>query len=238
MDAVFVSYATNLVIPRLGEVSRCGILSRYDNVSFSKSLGTVVTERLVDTLCMLIITGLTFLVQMPVFMTFFEQTGTKIPTLMHLFTSVWFYIVLLCIVGVIVLLYYLMRALSFFERVRGIVLNVWSGVTSLRDVKNVPLFILYTILIWVCYFFHFYITFYCFSFTSHLSFLAALVMFVGGTFAVIVPTPNGAGPWHFAVITMSKALFILVFPNIVFSIASVHPSISSAFFPFNAFAKY
>ncbi len=202
VDAVFVSYATNLVIPRLGEVSRCGILSRYDNVSFSKSLGTVVTERLVDTLCMLIITGLTFLVQMPVFMTFFEQTGTKIPTLMHLFTSVWFYIVLLCIVGVVVLLYYLMRALSFFERVRGIVLNVWSGVTSLRDVKNVPLFILYTILIWACYFFHFYITFYCFSFTSHLSFLAALVMFVGGTFAVIVPTPNGAGPWHFAVITM------------------------------------
>ena len=202
VDAVFVSYATNLVIPRLGEVSRCGILSRYDNVSFSKSLGTVVTERLVDTLCMLIITGLTFLVQMPIFMTFFEQTGTKIPTLMHLFTSVWFYIVLLCIVGVVVLLYYLMRALSFFERVRGIVLNVWSGVTSLRDVKNVPLFILYTILIWACYFFHFYITFYCFSFTSHLSFLAALVMFVGGTFAVIVPTPNGAGPWHFAVITM------------------------------------
>jgi len=202
VDAIFVSYATNLMIPRLGEVSRCGILSRYDNVSFSKSLGTVVTERLVDTLCMLIITGLTFLVQMPVFMTFFDQTGTKIPTLMHLFTSVWFYIVLLCFVGVIILLYYLMHALSFFERVRGIVLNVWSGVTSLRNVKNVPLFILYTILIWGCYFFHFYITFFCFSFTSHLSFLAALVMFVGGTFAVIVPTPNGAGPWHFAVITM------------------------------------
>ena len=46
------------------------------------------------------------------------------------------------------------------------------------------------------------ITFYCFQFTEHLSFLAGLVMFVGGTFAVIVPTPNGAGPWHFAVITM------------------------------------
>ncbi len=202
VDAIFVSYATNLVIPRLGEVSRCGILSRYDNVSFSKSLGTVVTERLVDTVCMLIITGVTFLVQMPVFMTFFDQTGTKIPTLMHLFTSVWFYIVLFCIIGVAILLYYLMRALSFFERVRGIVLNVWSGVTSLRNVKNVPLFILYTVLIWTCYFLHFYITFFCFSFTSHLSFLAALVMFVGGTFAVIVPTPNGAGPWHFAVITM------------------------------------
>ena len=76
------------------------------------------------------------------------------------------------------------------------------NVMSLKNVKNVPLFVLYTLLIWLCYFYHFYITFYCFQFTEHLSFLAGLVMFVGGTFAVIVPTPNGAGPWHFAVITM------------------------------------
>lgn len=48
----------------------------------------------------------------------------------------------------------------------------------------------------------FYVTFFCFSFTSDLGVLAGLVMFVGGSFAVIVPTPNGAGPWHFAVISM------------------------------------
>ena len=71
-----------------------------------------------------------------------------------------------------------------------------------RNVKNIPLFILYTLLIWGCYFYHFYLTFYSFSFAEHLGFQAAMVMFVGGTFAVIVPTPNGAGPWHFAVITM------------------------------------
>ena len=57
VDAIFVSYATNLVLPRVGEVSRCGVLAKYDNVSFAKSLGTVVTERLVDTLCILLITG-------------------------------------------------------------------------------------------------------------------------------------------------------------------------------------
>lgn len=82
------------------------------------------------------------------------------------------------------------------------VLNVCEGVMSLRNVKNIPLFILYTLLIWGCYFYHFYLTFYSFSFAEHLGFQAAMVMFVGGTFAVIVPTPNGAGPWHFAVITM------------------------------------
>lgn len=90
----------------------------------------------------------------------------------------------------------------FFEKVKGVVLNVCEGVMSLRNVKNIPLFILYTLLIWGCYFYHFYLTFYSFSFAEHLGFQAAMVMFVGGTFAVIVPTPNGAGPWHFAVITM------------------------------------
>lgn len=202
VDAIFVSYATNLLLPRVGEVSRCGVLSKYDHVPFAKSLGTVVTERLVDTLCILLITGVTFLVQMPVFLRFFEETGTKIPSLVHLLSSPWFYVSLFCVIGVLILIYYLLRMLSFFEKVKGVVLNVWEGVTSLRNVKNVPLFILYTLLIWICYFFHFYITFYCFQFTEQLSFLAALVMFVGGTFAVIVPTPNGAGSWHFAIITM------------------------------------
>lgn len=202
INAIFVSYAASLVIPRMGEVSRCGILSRYDDVSFAKSLGTVVTERLVDMLCIGLITGVTVLLQFPVFTLFLEQTGTKIPSLLYLFTSVWFYIILLCAIGVIVLLYYLMRALSFFEKVKGVVLHVWEGIMSLRNVKNIPLFITYTILIWLSYFIHFYLTFFCFSFTEHLSVLAALVMFVGGTFAVIVPTPNGAGPWHFAIISM------------------------------------
>ena len=202
VDAIFLSYAANLVLPRVGEVSRCGVLAKYDDVSFSKSLGTVVTERLIDTLCILLITGVTFLVQMPVFFRFFEETGTKIPSLVHLVTSPWFYVSLFSVVGVCVLLYYLLRMLSFFEKVKGVALNVWEGVLSLRDVANVPLFLLYTLLIWLCYFLHFYLTFFCFGFTAHLSVLAGLVMFVGGTFAVVVPTPNGAGPWHFAVITM------------------------------------
>ena len=64
VNAIFVSYAANLVVPRIGEISRCGILSKYDNVSFSKSLGTVVTERLIDTLCVALITGLTLVLQM------------------------------------------------------------------------------------------------------------------------------------------------------------------------------
>lgn len=202
VDAIFITYAVNLVLPRVGEVSRCGVLARYDQVSFSKSLGTVVTERLIDGVCILLITGLTFLIQMPVFMQFFEETGTKIPSLLHLLSSPWFYVSLFSVIGVLGLLYYLLRMLSIFERMKGMALNLWEGIMSLRRVSNGWLFLLYTTAIWMCYFLHFYLTFFCFDFTASLSFQAGLVMFVGGTFAVIVPTPNGAGPWHFAVITM------------------------------------
>lgn len=202
VDAIFLSYAASLVLPRMGEVSRCGVLARYDRVPFAQSLGTVVTERLIDSLCIVLITGITILAQMPVFRTFFQETGTKIPSLLHLLTSPWFYVSLFCVVGMLVLLYCLLRMLSFFEKVRGVALNVWQGVVSLRRVKDMPLFVLYTLLIWACYFLHFYITFFCFPFTAHLGFLAGLVLFVGGSFAVVVPTPNGAGPWHFAIITM------------------------------------
>ncbi len=114
VNAIFISYAASLVVPRIGEVSRCGVLAKYDNVSFAKSLGTVVTERLVDTLTIFLITGITVLLQMPVFVTFLENTGTKIPSFAYLLTSVWFYIVLFCFIGVVVLLYYLKRERCIF----------------------------------------------------------------------------------------------------------------------------
>ena len=125
----------NLILPRVGEVSRCGVLAKYDDVSFAKSLGTVVTERLIDTLTILVITGITFLIQMPVFLRFFEETGTKVPSLVHLVTSPWFYVVLFSIIGVLVLLYFLLRMLSFFEKVKGVVLNVWESAPAGRPAR-------------------------------------------------------------------------------------------------------
>ena len=72
----------------------------------------------------------------------------------------------------------------------------------MKNVKNKPLFIFFTLAIWLSYFLHYYLTFFCFEATSSLGLSAALVTFIVGSIAVIVPTPNGAGPWHFAVKTM------------------------------------
>ena len=202
IDAIFISYAANLIIPRMGELTRCGVLNKTEGVNFSKALGTVVTERIIDGVCILLITAVTFLLQMPIFMRFFNETGTKVPSWSHLLSTPWFYVTLFCVLGAAILLYYIIKVFGLPRKVKALLWGMWKGVMSVGKVSNPLLFVLYTILIWVSYLLHFYLAFFCFDFSADLGILAGLVMFVGGTFAVIVPTPNGAGPWHFAVITM------------------------------------
>ena len=202
VNAVFLSYAVSLIIPRLGEFTRCAILKRYDGVSFSKALGTVVTERAIDTLLMGGVAGLTLLFQLSVFGTFFTQTGTSLDTILKRFSLTGYLVTAVCAAAILILLHILFRSLNIYSKVKATATGIWQGVISLKDVKNLPLFIFFTVGIWISYFLHYYLTFFCFESTAHLGLACALVTFVVGSIAVIVPTPNGAGPWHFAVKTM------------------------------------
>lgn len=202
IDAIFMSYAASLVIPRVGEVTRCGTLKTADGVSFTKSLGTVVTERLVDSLLMLLFTGIAFLLQLPMFLRFLKETNTNIGDLLYRFTGTGYIVTFICLVAALIAGLVAIRRFSFFKKGRDMLRDMWEGVLSLRKVRNLPLYLFYSVLIWVGYFLHFYIAFFCFDFTTHLSIGAAFLIFCVGTFAVLVPTPNGAGPWHFAVKTM------------------------------------
>ena len=202
IHSIFISYASSLVVPRIGEFARCGVLKRFDGVSFPKALGTVVTERAFDSLLVMIITGLTILLEMSTFGTFFEKTGTSLDTILQKFSPAGYFVTAVCGVAVLLLVHLLLKRLSIYNKVKTTLTGIWQGVLSMRNVKNVPLFIFYTLAIWGSYFLHYYLTFFCFDFTGHLGIGCALVTFIVGTIAVIVPTPNGAGPWHFAVKTM------------------------------------
>ena len=87
VNSIFLSYAASLVIPRIGEFTRCGVLGRCDGVSFPKALGTVVTERAIDTLLVMLITGLTLLAQMRIFGSFFQSTGTSLDSILRNFSA-------------------------------------------------------------------------------------------------------------------------------------------------------
>ena len=202
LNAVFLSYAASLIIPRIGEFSRCAVLKRYDGVSFSKALGTVVTERAVDTLIVMLYSGIILLIEMSVFGTFFKKTGTSLDRILESFSLTGWLVTAVCGIAVLILLHLLLKNFSIYNKVKMTLSGIWEGVLSLRGVRNLPLYLFFSIGIWVMYFLHYYLTFFCFDFTENLGIGCALVSFVVANFAVIVPTPNGAGPWHFAIKTM------------------------------------
>ena len=219
IHAVFLSYASSLVVPRVGEVLRCGVLQRYEGTNFSRSVGTVVTERIIDTLLILVLSFLTFLTQIPVFLTFFQRTGVSLGSVLGTFSLTGWLVTIVCGILALICILMLARRFHFFSRTKSVFTDLTNGLLSVREVKQPLLFLLYSIGIWASYFLHFYLTFFCFDFTAGLGPLAALVAFVVGTFAVLVPTPNGAGSWHFAVKTVlvlygveqtAGALFVLI----------------------------
>ena len=202
IHAVFISYASSLIIPRSGELSRCGILSKYDGTPFLKALGTVVTERVIDTLLILLITAAVILSQVAVFDSFFGRTGTNLGDILQGFTTTGYIVTAICLVITVIFMWLVMKRFTFMTKIREMMNNIKEGILSLRGVRNKWLFVLYTLGIWSSYFLHYWTTFQCFEFTENLSFTVGIVSFIVGSISVVVPTPNGAGPWHFAVKTI------------------------------------
>lgn len=219
IHAIFLSYASSLVVPRVGEMLRCGVLRRYEGTNFSCCIGTVVTERVIDMVLILALSFLTFLTQIPVFLTFFQRTGVSLGSVLGTFSPMGYLVTAVC--GLLALLCILLLARRFhiFSHTKSVISDLKNGLLSVRQIEQPFLFVLYSVGIWVSYFLHFYLTFFCFDFTEGLGLIASLVAFVVGTFAVLVPTPNGAGSWHFAVKTVlvlygvdqtMGALFVLI----------------------------
>lgn len=202
IHAVFISYTTSLVVPRSGEVVRCGVLSRYDGTSFPKAVGTVVTERVIDTVLLVVMALVVFLLQIDNFIRFFDETGTSFTGWLQTFTTTGYIVTAACLIVTVLFLWYFIRKATIFAKLKKIINDVKDGIFSLTKVRNKGLFTFYTLAIWGSYFLHFYITFFCFPFTASLGIMTALLAFVVGGFAVIVPTPNGMGSWHFAVKTV------------------------------------
>lgn len=202
INAIFMSYASSLLLPRVGEVLRCGILKKFDNTTFTKAIGTVVTERIVDSILMLLLAAATVLLQVKVFSVFIDETGMSIDDYIGQFSNTGIFVTVACCIAVIALAILLARKWTWFSHTKNLFRNIADGILSLRKLKNVPLYVIYSVSIWIAYFLHFYLTFFSFDSTSSLSITAAMVAFVVGSFAVLVPTPNGAGPWHFAVKTI------------------------------------
>ncbi|MDY3944200.1 MAG: lysylphosphatidylglycerol synthase transmembrane domain-containing protein [Alloprevotella sp.] len=198
-NAIFLSYASSLIVPRVGEVMRCGTLKQMDGTSFSKSLGTVVTERLVDAFLMVLLTGLAFITQVPRLLDFL---GKDLNAFLGRFTTTGYIVTALSALLVALMGATFLWWFFVYKKGNRLFSNLLEGITSIRHMQQKWLYLALSLGIWVSYFLHFYIAFFAFDFTADFSPMEAFFIFCVGTYAVLVPTPNGAGPWHFAVKTM------------------------------------
>ena len=135
IHSIFLSYATSLLVPRMGEFTRCGVLKRYDNISFPKALGTVVTERAIDSLLIMGITATVLLLEMSTFGIFFRKTGTNLQGILHSFSWAGYFVAAVCLVAMLILLHFLLRKLSIYNKVKATIRGIWQGIISLKGVR-------------------------------------------------------------------------------------------------------
>jgi uncharacterized membrane protein YbhN (UPF0104 family) len=198
--SIFVGYAANMLLPRMGEVARCGVLARTDNVSFTKSLGTVITERVVDVVCLLVITVLAVALQMDVFRAFFASNPAALSKMQRLAASPVLWGGLLALLVTVVVLRRPIQRMPFYDKMKRVVAHLWDGMKSIRTLRNPWLFVGYSIALWGCYFVLFCIVKYFFTWNMPLGFFALLSGFVMGSFGVVAPVQGGIGAYHFMVI--------------------------------------
>lgn len=188
---VLISYFANLGIPRSGEILRATALTTYEKVPFEKGFGTIVTERVIDLLMLLIIILVTLVLQTDFILGFLEQRGVNlIGAIGILFVG---------IVGLFLGSYIIRKSKSPLAlKLKGFLGGLQDGVLSLFRMKNKWPFILHTVFIWAAYFGMFWVIKYTVEETVSLSMGQLLVAFVAGAFAMST-TNGGIGLYPIAV---------------------------------------
>ena len=197
--AVNISYFTNLWMSRAGEFVRAGALARAEGMSTSKVMGTVVIDRLLDMLTLLIIVGFAFLINYDVLWGFLDKNigdGTGKFRLLEQ-PIFWAFIVFgLGLLGSIWLLRDKIMKLPIAEKVWQVAKKFIEGTKTFKQVEKPFIFAFHSINIWVMYYFMTYLCFFAFAPTENLTPLAALMVFVFGTFGMVIPSPGGMGTYH------------------------------------------
>lgn len=200
VNSIFGTYFVNLLAPRLGEVWRSGYIASRERTSFSKVVGSMVGDRLSDTLTVLALTIITFFLAQGAFMKFLSQKGAASGESM--FTTWWFWALVAVGALMVALMVWIFKTKSenkVLTKIRLMLTNLWEGLISITKMKGKWWFLLYTLLIWGCYFFQLYIASMAFTFTKDLGIVAILVLFVFSSLGMAVPTNGGVGAWQYAI---------------------------------------
>lgn len=203
---VFGCYALNLLLPRVGELWRCSFVAHRSKNQFTTVMGSMVADRMADSIMVLFLILLTFVVAAPALASFMAKYPVGKDILGFLYSP---YIWILG-VAVILIVWWMLRRYSksaFVARLRKWTAEIWHGFAVTVTMPGKWKFLFLTLAIWGCYFVQLYVAFYAFSFTKALcseqglafGLLPCLVAFVMSSIGMAVPSNGGLGPWNIAI---------------------------------------
>lgn len=188
--AINICYLLNLTVPKSGEISRAVVLKKYNNIPFDKAFGTIVAERIVDMLVLLLFILTAFFVQFSVVKSFVLD---KIPT-----EKVLIILTILVVLGLSVLALFYYSTHIFIQKIKEKLTGLREGISTLIYMKNKGWYLAHTFFIWGSYVLMFYCTLFALPQTSQIPFGAVVTAFVVGSIAIAF-TNSGFGSYPFMI---------------------------------------
>ncbi len=199
LGAVLVGYFANYGLPRMGEITRCTLVTKYDDVPFEVALGTVITERIVDMLLLIVIFFLTLFAQ---FSQLKELTVTYLYDPLMLKLSgisehpTKFIVLIIVLLVAAITLFVIRKKISGLLKGKfgNIIKGFGKGLSSVKDIDKKFQFIVLSLAIWASYFYSLYVCFFAFEGTSNLGHSECLAILLFGTLGVVF-SPGGLGAY-------------------------------------------
>lgn len=200
--AVVTAYFANIAIPRFGELMRCASLKKTNNIPIDVSLGTVITERVIDLITLIIVILLVLIIDFSFFSNFFWE-NTLLPIGNKFSQSKTFLVVITAFLLLSVAFSWLFRnkiqEFSFVKKIFVFFKGLYQGLLSVFHLKQKWLFLLHTLLIWTCYVMMTYVVFFALEQTSSLTLTDSLFVLSIGGLGMSAPVQNGFGAFHWIV---------------------------------------
>lgn len=197
-------YLMNLTIPRSGEIARATALYGVEKVPVDKSFGTIILERVVDLLCMMIFLFLTLVLKYDAIMAFYQQSGIDLPL-----DKI---IVLGILVAIGVFLFFIfknkLKKISIIGKIIRFIEGISNGILTIFKLKQPVKFLVYSLGIWMAYYFATYLICFAIEETSGFTFVDGFYLIVVGTLGMMIPASGGIGAFHFALKLGIGALFL------------------------------
>lgn len=202
--SIFGTYAVNLVFPRLGEVWRCGYIAQRQQAPFTTVFGSMVADRLADTVTVALLTLITFCLASGALLAYLKENPAAYEGVMNTVTSPWLWLAVGACIAFVWWLFAAQKENKLVKKIRGWVADLWDGFAVVAKMPGKGRWLLLTVALWGCYYLQLFVAFFAFPFTTQVVMehgaLAVLVCFVLSSIAMGVPSNGGIGPWQYAVI--------------------------------------